>query len=109
MKHLKEFKLDDAANMNVGDVVKADTFAAGDKVDVTGISKGHGYQGVIKRHGAGRDPDLPRRRPRPPSCRLHGLLLRSLPYFQGPRSALVRWAWSRSPSRIWMLSRSTRN
>ena len=56
MKHLKEFKLDDAANMNVGDVVKADTFAAGDHVDVTGISKGHGYQGVIKRWGAQRTP-----------------------------------------------------
>ena len=53
-KHLKEFKLEDAANMNVGDVVKADTFAAGDMIDVTGISKGHGYQGVVKRHGAGR-------------------------------------------------------
>ena len=53
-KYLKEFKLEDAANMNVGDVVKADTFAAGDWIDVTGISKGHGYQGVIKRHGAHR-------------------------------------------------------
>lgn len=53
-KHLKEFKLDDAANMNVGDVIKADAFAAGDWIDVTGISKGHGYQGVIKRHGAQR-------------------------------------------------------
>ena len=53
-KHLKEFRLEDAANMNVGDVVKADTFAAGDWIDVTGISKGHGYQGVIKRHGAHR-------------------------------------------------------
>ena len=40
--------------MNVGDVVKADTFAAGDWIDVTGITKGHGYQGVIKRHGAHR-------------------------------------------------------
>ena len=40
--------------MNVGDEIKADTFAAGDKIDVTGISKGHGYQGVIKRHGAHR-------------------------------------------------------
>ena len=39
-KHLKEFRLEDAANMNVGDVVKADTFAAGDWIDVTGISKG---------------------------------------------------------------------
>ena len=38
--------------MNVGDVVKADAFAEGDHVDVTGISKGHGYAGVVKRHGA---------------------------------------------------------
>jgi len=53
-KHLKEFKLEGAASMNVGDVVKADTFAAGDWIDVTGITKGHGYQGVIKRHGAHR-------------------------------------------------------
>ena len=54
VKYLKEFRLDGAANMNVGDVVKADTFAAGDWIDVTGISKGHGYQGVVKRHGAHR-------------------------------------------------------
>ena len=53
-KYLKEFKLENAADMNVGDVVKADTFAAGDMIDVTGISKGHGYQGVVKRHGAHR-------------------------------------------------------
>ena len=56
MKHLKEFKLDNAADLNVGDEIKADVFAAGDKIDVTGISKGHGYQGVVKRHGAGRTP-----------------------------------------------------
>ena len=55
-KHLKEFKLDSAADMNVGDEIKADTFDAGDKIDVTGISKGHGFQGVVKRHGAGRTP-----------------------------------------------------
>ena len=53
-KHLKEFKLDGAADMNVGDEVKADVFAAGDMIDVTGITKGHGYQGVIKRHNAHR-------------------------------------------------------
>ena len=53
-KHLKEFRLEDVSSLNVGDVVKADTFAAGDMIDVTGISKGHGYQGVVKRHGAGR-------------------------------------------------------
>ena len=56
LKHLKEFKLDNAAELNVGDVIKADAFAAGDKVDVTGVSKGHGYQGAIKRHGAQRTP-----------------------------------------------------
>ncbi|MBE7002340.1 MAG: 50S ribosomal protein L3 [Ruminococcaceae bacterium] len=54
VKHLKEFRLEDCSSLNVGDVVKADTFAAGDWIDVTGISKGHGYQGVIKRHGAHR-------------------------------------------------------
>ena len=53
-KTLKEFKLAKAAEMNVGDEVKVDVFAEGDRVDVTGISKGHGYQGVIKRHGASR-------------------------------------------------------
>ena len=55
-KYLKEFQLDNAADMNVGDVVTADTFAAGDKVDVVGTTKGHGYQGVVKRYGAGRTP-----------------------------------------------------
>ena len=53
VKHLKEFKLENST-LNVGDVVKADTFASGDMIDVTGISKGHGYQGVIKRHNAHR-------------------------------------------------------
>ncbi|MBQ8496415.1 MAG: 50S ribosomal protein L3 [Clostridia bacterium] len=48
-RHLKEFKLDNAASMNVGDVISADTFVAGDRVDVTGTTKGHGYSGVIKR------------------------------------------------------------
>ncbi|MBQ9521610.1 MAG: 50S ribosomal protein L3 [Oscillospiraceae bacterium] len=53
-KYLREFDLDNAAELNVGDLVKADTFAEGDFVDVTGTSKGHGYQGVVKRHGAHR-------------------------------------------------------
>jgi large subunit ribosomal protein L3 len=55
-KHLKEFNLDNAAELNIGDLVKADTFKAGDFVDVTGTSKGHGYAGVIKRWGAHRTP-----------------------------------------------------
>lgn len=49
--HLREFRLDDISGMNVGDILKADVFAAGDKVDVIGTSKGKGYQGVIKRFG----------------------------------------------------------
>ena len=48
-KYLKEFRLDDCSALNVGDTITADTFAAGDKVDVTGITKGRGYTGVIKR------------------------------------------------------------
>ena len=48
-KHLKEFRLDDVSAINVGDVITADTFAAGDKVDITGMTKGRGYSGVIKR------------------------------------------------------------
>ena len=53
-KHLREFDLENAAELNIGDIVKADTFKVGDFVDVTGISKGHGYAGVVKRHGAAR-------------------------------------------------------
>lgn len=49
-KTLKEFRLADCAVLNVGDVVKADTFAVGDSVDVSGTSKGKGYAGAIKRH-----------------------------------------------------------
>ena len=55
-KYLREFDLENAAELNIGDVIKADTFKEGEWVDVTGTSKGHGYQGVIKRHGAGRTP-----------------------------------------------------
>ena len=50
-RHLKEFRLENASEMNTGDVVAADTFAAGDKVDITGITKGRGYTGAVKRWG----------------------------------------------------------
>ena len=55
-KVLKEFALKDCSKFEVGDVLTANVFAAGEFVDVTGITKGHGYQGVVKRHGAGRTP-----------------------------------------------------
>ena len=48
-RHLKEFRLDDCSAVNVGDVITADTFAAGEKVDITGMTKGRGYTGAIKR------------------------------------------------------------
>lgn len=50
-KELREFRLDDIAALNVGDIIKADTFAIGDKVDVSGTSKGKGFAGTIKRYG----------------------------------------------------------
>ncbi len=55
-KHLREFRLDSIENINVGDELKADTFAVGDKLDIQGTSKGKGFQGVIKRHGQSRGP-----------------------------------------------------
>ncbi len=53
-KVLKEFRLDDISTLNVGDEIKCDVFAEGDKVDVTGTSKGKGYAGTIKRFGTHR-------------------------------------------------------
>lgn len=53
-KELKEFRLEDCASVNVGDILKADTFAVGDMVDVSGTSKGKGFQGTIKRHNNSR-------------------------------------------------------
>ena len=50
-RHLREFRLDDCSTLNVGDIIKADVFAAGDAVDVVGTSKGKGYAGTIKRYG----------------------------------------------------------
>ena len=55
-KHLREFRLEDISSFKVGDEVKADIFASGEKVDIQGISKGKGFQGVIKRHGQHRGP-----------------------------------------------------
>lgn len=54
VKHLKEFRLEDSSKLEVGDLVKADVFAEGEKVDITGISKGKGYAGTVKRFGQSR-------------------------------------------------------
>lgn len=55
-KVIKEFKLDDYATFETGQVVSADVFEAGERVDISGKSKGKGFQGVIKRHGQSRGP-----------------------------------------------------
>ena len=55
-RYVREFKLDNTADYKVADEIKADIFAAGDKVDATAISKGKGFQGAIKRHGQSRGP-----------------------------------------------------
>lgn len=56
-RYVKELRLDDISGLEVGSEIKADIFAAGEKVDVTGTSKGKGYQGVIKRWHSHRGPE----------------------------------------------------
>ena len=55
-RYVREFRLDNAGDYSVKDEIKADVFAAGDKIDATAISKGKGFQGAIKRHGQHRGP-----------------------------------------------------
>ena len=55
-KYLREFRLDDCSALNVGDEIKADIFEAGEKIDVTGITKGKGFAGPMKRWGLHRGP-----------------------------------------------------
>ena len=55
-KHMREFRLEDTSSYNVGDEIKVDVFAAGDTIDASGVTKGHGFAGVIKRYGAHRGP-----------------------------------------------------
>lgn len=56
-RFIKEFKDVELGEYEVGNEIKVDVFQAGDIIDVTGTSKGHGYQGVIKRHGQSRGPE----------------------------------------------------
>ena len=55
-RYLKEFRLENAAEYSLGQEIKVDIFSEGDKVDATGITKGKGFQGAIKRHGLSRGP-----------------------------------------------------
>lgn len=56
LRFIKEFKFDNSAEYEPGQEIKADIFEVGDKIDVTGKSKGKGFQGAIKRHGQSRGP-----------------------------------------------------
>ena len=104
-KTLKEFRLDNSDALNVGDVVKADTFAVGDSVDVSGTSKGKGFAGAIKRHNQHRRKHTVLARftdrlvlwvlvlPRPGSLRA--------------RECQVTWVQKQLPCRIWKSLRLT--
>ena len=119
VKHLKEFRLADSSKLEVGDTVKADIFAEGDKVDVTGISKGKGYAGVIKRFGQGRTPTSHGGGPvhrhagsmgssTDPSRIFPGKKQAGTPAASSrARSRPATWALTRSPSRTSTSSRST--
>ncbi len=56
LRFIKEFKFENSGEYEIGQEIKADIFAVGDKIDVTGKSKGKGFQGAIKRHGQSRGP-----------------------------------------------------
>jgi large subunit ribosomal protein L3 len=56
LRHLKEFRLENSSEYELGQVISADVFEAGDYIDVSGVSKGKGYQGAIKRHHQSRGP-----------------------------------------------------
>ena len=96
-KHLKEFRLEDCASVNVGDVIKADTFKEGDKVDITGISKGHGTPASSSASA--------RAVPRPPTAAALCTAMLVLwapapipPASSRARSVPATWETSRSPS-----------
>ena len=78
---LKEFRLDDCDALNVGDLLKADTFAVGDIVDVSGTSKGKGFTGAIKQ--SAQTQGNSRYRPCAQTGRFYGCMLLSVPYLQG--------------------------
>ena len=104
-KHLKEFRLEDCASVNVGDVIKADTFKEGDKVDITGISKGTATPASSSASA--------RAVPRPPTAAALCTVTPApwaraliLPVSSRARSRPATWAWIRSPSRTSTWSRS---
>ena len=93
---LKEFKFDDCAAVNVGDILKADVFAAGDIVDVTGTSKGKGYAGTIKRYNGSRIKETH-------GSRVPWALALTRPESTRAKKCQVTWALKLLQSRTWKL------
>jgi large subunit ribosomal protein L3 len=103
-KYLREFDLDNASELELGAIIKADTFKSGDFVDVTGTSKGHGYTGVIKRWNASRGRMTHGGGP----VHRHAGSMGSTPAVSSrARSAPASTVWRLSPSRTLRSSRST--
>ena len=97
-RYVREFRFENAEEYSVKDEIKAEIFAAGDKIDATAISKGKGFQGAIKRHGQHRGPML---------MVLNSIVIRVpmvplLPQaaYSRARECLDRWVTSRSLFRI---------
>ena len=83
-RYLREFRFDNSADYEVGQEIRADIFAEGDKVDVSATSKGHGTAGVIKRWNAKGGRKSPRCVPLPPPPRFPGFKQQSFPRVQEP-------------------------
>ena len=92
-RHVREFRVDSTEGYEVGQQLDVDLFEAGELVDVTGVSKGHGFTGVIARHHFKRGPKTARLRPHPPAR------LDRRRHYPGPRLGRARgWAatWATS-------------
>ena len=101
-RYVREFRFEDAESYALAQEIKADIFAAGDKIDATAISKGKGFQGAIKRHGQHRGPWLT-----VPSSTVMLVPMVPAPIrarYSREKECLVRWVTRRSPSRTLRLS-----
>ena len=96
MRYLRELKLDDAASYEVGQVITCDVFAEGERVDVTGVSKGKGFEGNIKRWKAAR-PTVPT----PTGWPVLWVPAPTPAKSSAPSACPATWAARPSPSRTW--------
>ena len=98
-RFVREFKFENAEEYKVADEIKADIFAAGDKIDATAVSKGKGFQGAIKRHGQHRGPMLMVPNSIVIRVQMVPALIRAV--YSKEKECRDRWVTRESPSRIW--------